>query len=72
MPMTTTPMLITKAQYLKAIEQGKASAAQLSDWNSRQRLMDRDDSDEIYEAFRTLAELSASKSKRSRSCRSTN
>ena len=62
--MTTTPMLVTQADMLKAVETGKASAAQLSDWNSRQRLMDRDDSDEIYEAFRTLAELSASKSRR--------
>ena len=59
--MTPTPMLITKAQYLEAIETGKATSAQLSDWNSRQRLIDRDDSDEIYEALRTLAELSKGK-----------
>ena len=50
-----TPIILTNAQMLHAIERGQVNAAQLTDWNTRQRLMGKDDSDEILEALRKLA-----------------
>ena len=51
-------MLITTNDMLRAVEQGKASYAQLTDFYSRKRLMDRQDSDEILNALTLLARLS--------------
>ena len=56
-----TPKLVTREQYLTAIEQGKANSAQLTDYNMRQNLMGRDDKNQIYNALKTLAELSKKK-----------
>lgn len=50
-------MLITTQDMLRAVETGQATAAQLSCWNARQRLMSQDDDGKLLEALTKMAKI---------------